>query len=88
MAQCCWCGGPWTQVITLDTDVSVTVCAGCATEVLAAMVTPESQFMKEPGRNDPCLCGSGLKWKKCCEGKSIVEIDKETVYAMLADKLD
>jgi hypothetical protein len=21
---------------------------------------------KEPGRNDPCLCGSGLKYKKCC----------------------
>jgi preprotein translocase subunit SecA len=20
---------------------------------------------KEPGRNDPCPCGSGLKWKKC-----------------------
>lgn len=21
---------------------------------------------KEPGRNDPCLCGSGKKYKKCC----------------------
>jgi hypothetical protein len=21
---------------------------------------------REPGRNDPCVCGSGLKWKKCC----------------------
>jgi uncharacterized protein len=20
----------------------------------------------EPGRNDPCPCGSGLKYKKCC----------------------
>lgn len=19
-----------------------------------------------PGRNDPCLCGSGIKFKKCC----------------------
>lgn len=19
-----------------------------------------------PGRNDPCHCGSGRKWKKCC----------------------
>jgi len=19
-----------------------------------------------PGRNDPCACGSGRKWKKCC----------------------
>ena len=22
--------------------------------------------MKQPGRNDPCPCGSGLKYKKCC----------------------
>ncbi len=21
------------------------------------------------GRNDPCPCGSGKKYKKCCEGK-------------------
>jgi uncharacterized protein YecA (UPF0149 family) len=21
---------------------------------------------KDPGRNDPCNCGSGLKYKKCC----------------------
>jgi uncharacterized protein YecA (UPF0149 family) len=21
-----------------------------------------------PGRNDPCLCGSGSKFKKCCGG--------------------
>lgn len=24
---------------------------------------------KKPGRNDPCLCGSGKKYKKCCEEK-------------------
>ncbi len=22
---------------------------------------------KKPGRNDPCPCGSGKKFKKCCE---------------------
>ena len=22
------------------------------------------------GRNDPCLCGSGLKYKKCCMNKN------------------
>ncbi|WP_422361412.1 SEC-C metal-binding domain-containing protein [Reichenbachiella sp.] len=21
---------------------------------------------KDPGRNDPCPCGSGEKYKKCC----------------------
>lgn len=24
---------------------------------------------KEPGRNDPCPCGSGKKYKKCCGAK-------------------
>ncbi|EAQ7366869.1 SEC-C domain-containing protein, partial [Salmonella enterica] len=22
--------------------------------------------VKRPGRNDPCFCGSGKKFKKCC----------------------
>lgn len=22
--------------------------------------------MRKPGRNDPCPCGSGLKFKRCC----------------------
>ncbi len=25
---------------------------------------------KEPGRNDPCPCGSGKKYKKCCGGSN------------------
>jgi uncharacterized protein YecA (UPF0149 family) len=24
------------------------------------------QAAQEPGRNDPCPCGSGKKYKKCC----------------------
>ena len=27
--------------------------------------------MKKVGRNDPCPCGSGKKYKKCCEKKMI-----------------
>ncbi len=23
------------------------------------------------GRNDPCPCGSGKKYKQCCEGKAV-----------------
>ena len=29
--------------------------------------------MQKCGRNDPCLCGSGKKFKKCCEGKSPIK---------------
>ena len=27
--------------------------------------------MKKLGRNEPCHCGSGKKFKKCCESKMI-----------------
>jgi Predicted metal-binding protein related to the C-terminal domain of SecA len=27
------------------------------------------QTTPKVGRNDPCPCGSGLKYKKCCMGK-------------------
>ena len=27
--------------------------------------------MEKIGRNDPCPCGSGKKFKKCCESKLI-----------------
>ena len=29
--------------------------------------------MTKPGRNDPCPCGSGVKYKRCCEGKQAEE---------------
>ena len=28
--------------------------------------TREAGRQKEPGRNDPCPCGSGKKYKRCC----------------------
>ena len=35
-----------------------------------AMPQPEADFrplkLPEPGRNEPCLCGSGNKYKRCC----------------------
>ncbi|WP_227751949.1 YecA family protein [Viridibacillus arvi] len=35
--------------------------------------------VRMPGRNEPCPCGSGKKYKKCCEKKEAVTV--ETVYA-------
>lgn len=29
----------------------------------------QKNFPKGLGRNDPCPCGSGKKYKKCCMGK-------------------
>ena len=28
--------------------------------------TPDARSMPKPGRNEPCPCGSGKKFKKCC----------------------
>ena len=41
------------------------------------------------GRNDPCPCGSGKKYKKCCGSKSQSDIDhnKETIYFDLNRKI-
>jgi len=30
------------------------------------MVKPKPIIVNKIGRNDPCTCGSGLKYKKCC----------------------
>ncbi|MHC4923416.1 MAG: SEC-C metal-binding domain-containing protein [Planctomycetota bacterium] len=31
--------------------------------------TPEVREAPKLGRNDPCPCGSGKKWKKCCRNE-------------------
>ena len=33
-------------------------------------LSPEQPIQKI-GRNDPCYCGSGLKYKKCCGGTKV-----------------
>jgi methionyl aminopeptidase len=41
----------------------------------------KNKFFKS-GRNDPCPCGSGLKYKKCCMGKNVTDPGKlKTEYA-------
>lgn len=37
----------------------------------------------EIGRNDPCLCGSGKKYKKCCLSK--INLDREPVASIPAE---
>jgi preprotein translocase subunit SecA len=33
---------------------------------LKAASTPVRRQVEKVGRNDPCPCGSGKKYKKCC----------------------
>jgi uncharacterized protein len=37
-----------------------------APEVMAVLEAEEKEKFANTGRNDPCPCGSGLKFKKCC----------------------
>ena len=30
-----------------------------------------------PGRNQPCWCGSGRKYKKCCAAPSLVDVEPQ-----------
>jgi hypothetical protein len=39
-------------------------------EFLRPSPVPLSRSAPKVGRNDPCPCGSGKKYKKCCEGKA------------------
>jgi uncharacterized protein len=42
--------------------------AGEPTEKLMEMVraADAKRFVRQAGRNDPCPCGSGKKYKRCC----------------------
>ncbi len=33
--------------------------------------------MLKPGRNAPCPCGSGLKYKRCCEEKDLLAEEED-----------
>jgi len=48
--------------ITVDSTIDENI-----NELNAILNTPiTTRFTKKPNRNDPCLCGSGKKYKKCC----------------------
>lgn len=45
--------------------------------------------MLKIGRNDPCPCGSGKKYKKCCQNQSLNEVSQSnTGYIFDEDSLD
>lgn len=39
------------------------ICELCAYDT---KLPPPEKKIPVPGRNEPCSCGSGLKYKKCC----------------------
>jgi len=64
----------WWREADLFASVTVDASAGAVestaelTTILAKGVTATQAVTsaKVPARNDPCSCGSGVKFKKCC----------------------
>lgn len=50
----------------LYNNSSIWTLKGLSPKLLAKRRTTVVKKDKEPGRNDPCTCGSGKKYKKCC----------------------
>ncbi|MGB1403116.1 MAG: SEC-C metal-binding domain-containing protein [Porticoccaceae bacterium] len=44
--------------------------AGCSDTSCCPPKTPITRVAPKVGRNDPCICGNGRKFKKCC-GKNL-----------------
>jgi hypothetical protein len=69
-ARCTTNGGcGWEGVPTYIDGVAQTECPSCEVEPdddLLRQDLPEQRRVEKVGRNDPCLCGSGKKSKKCC----------------------
>lgn len=65
--------------------------AGLARAIWNATPLPWNGFRPEklpaPGRNAPCICGSGLKFKRCCSSAPPLELPEGLVTVMLGDYL-
>lgn len=44
------------------------------------MKNTKMQELVDVQRNDPCRCGSGLKYKKCCMDKQVIDKDAASLY--------
>ncbi len=46
--------------------------ANCSRKELGRQMKMERRNKRKVGRNDPCPCGSGKKYKECCLGKTLL----------------
>jgi hypothetical protein len=56
-----------------------------------ALALPGNGFrprpLPEPGRNDPCFCGSGEKYKRCCAERRTLPLDPEHIVPTVLDHM-
>lgn len=67
------CGVKWTNYDTGKEVMGVfqgmeSICVQHEVDHMDGVTIVERRYAGKPkvGRNDPCTCGSGKKWKKCC----------------------
>ncbi len=60
---------PWTQNDEMERAVQAMPKSHGLAELIGG-TTGKDRRKRKPGRNEPCLCGSGKKYKKCC-GQSV-----------------
>jgi SWIM/SEC-C metal-binding protein len=53
----------WHYIIGLEPDKLQDI-----SDLEKALHPPEPLYVTKIGRNEPCPCGSGQKYKKCCGG--------------------
>ena len=52
--------------VTSEQAEGKTVRPASGSAAQSGVVSPDGKTVKKVGRNDPCPCGSGKKYKKCC----------------------
>lgn len=56
---------PWVKSDEMDAATKDMLAPQSAQPILDSLLGGKA-VRKKVGRNDPCPCGSGLKFKKCC----------------------
>ncbi len=46
------------------------------------------EAVPEPGRNDPCPCGSGTKYKHCCDRVPHIPLSSDLIWPVVLDAMD
>jgi uncharacterized protein YecA (UPF0149 family) len=55
-----------TSHTLLTDELSDETSSGCTNTSCCPPKTPSVRVSPKIGRNDPCICGNGRKYKKCC----------------------
>jgi len=80
------------DVPVIDEEQRAAMAVALGRGVWNAVPLPGNQFrprpMPEPGRNDPCPCGSGRKYKQCCADLPHMEdLSQEEIWPILVHHL-